>query len=103
MSLFHPVLEGERGSLAVQDSGESGADQREHIAVQPVTAEVRARYGGFRSEQLQARMLADRGFQRASSGGGGAPRGYGGGAVGGLAVDGDTAGANGIVIVELFG
>ncbi|WP_345656874.1 HIT family protein [Streptomyces siamensis] len=30
-----------------------------HIAVQPVTAEVRARYGGLRSEQLQARMLAD--------------------------------------------
>ncbi|WP_407562879.1 hypothetical protein [Streptomyces sp. 184] len=28
-----------------------------HIAVQPVTAEVRARYGGLRSEQLQARML----------------------------------------------
>lgn len=30
-----------------------------HIAVQPVTAEVRARYGGLRSEQLQTRMLAD--------------------------------------------
>ncbi|MEV8022350.1 hypothetical protein AB0O76_39830 [Streptomyces sp. NPDC086554] len=30
-----------------------------HIAVQPVTAEVWARYGGLRSEQLQARMLAD--------------------------------------------
>jgi diadenosine tetraphosphate (Ap4A) HIT family hydrolase len=29
-----------------------------HIAVQPVTAEVVARYGGLRSEQLQARMLA---------------------------------------------
>jgi ATP adenylyltransferase len=29
-----------------------------HIAVQPVTAAVVARYGGLRSEQLQARMLA---------------------------------------------
>ncbi|MCQ8193724.1 hypothetical protein [Streptomyces rugosispiralis] len=38
-----------------------GRDMRKHlhIAVQPVTAEVRARYGGPRSEQLQARMLAD--------------------------------------------
>ncbi|MEU2288497.1 hypothetical protein ABZ614_42510 [Streptomyces sp. NPDC013178] len=27
--------------------------------VQPVTAEVRARYGGLRSERLQARMPAD--------------------------------------------
>ncbi|MBB4787541.1 hypothetical protein [Streptomyces rapamycinicus] len=38
-----------------------GLDARKHlhIAVQPVTAEVRARYGGLRSEQLQARMLAD--------------------------------------------
>ncbi|MEU2867210.1 HIT family protein [Streptomyces mirabilis] len=38
-----------------------GPDTRKHlhIAVQPVTAEVRARYGGLRSEQLQARMLAD--------------------------------------------
>jgi ATP adenylyltransferase len=29
-----------------------------HFAVQPVTAAVLARYGGLRSEQLQARMLA---------------------------------------------
>ena len=29
-----------------------------HFAVQPVTAAVVARYGGLRSEQLQARMLA---------------------------------------------
>jgi ATP adenylyltransferase len=29
-----------------------------HVAVQPVTAAVVARYGGLRSEQLQARMLA---------------------------------------------
>ncbi|MEW2811260.1 hypothetical protein AB0929_29855 [Streptomyces massasporeus] len=38
-----------------------GRDARKHlhIAVQPVTAEVRARYGGLRSEQLQARMLAE--------------------------------------------
>lgn len=38
-----------------------GRDTRKHlhIAVQPVTAEVRARYGGLRSEQLQARMMAD--------------------------------------------
>jgi len=37
-----------------------GADVRKHlhIAVQPVTADVVARYGGVRSEQLQARMLA---------------------------------------------
>ncbi|MFI6093198.1 hypothetical protein [Streptomyces sp. NPDC051218] len=30
-----------------------------HIAVQAVTVEVRARYDGLRSEQLQTRMLAD--------------------------------------------
>lgn len=38
-----------------------GLDARKHLhfAVQPVTAEVRARYGGLRSEQFQARMLAD--------------------------------------------
>lgn len=30
-----------------------------HIAVQQVTAAVRARYGGLRSERLQAQMLAD--------------------------------------------
>jgi len=30
-----------------------------HIAVQPVTAEVRARYGGLRSERLQVRMPAE--------------------------------------------
>jgi diadenosine tetraphosphate (Ap4A) HIT family hydrolase len=37
-----------------------GASARKHlhIAVQPVTAAVVARYGGLRSEQLQARMLA---------------------------------------------
>jgi ATP adenylyltransferase len=29
-----------------------------HIAVQPVTADVVARYGGLRSERLQARMMA---------------------------------------------
>ncbi|MEW2120981.1 hypothetical protein AB0945_38745 [Streptomyces sp. NPDC005474] len=36
-------------------------DARKHLhtAVQPVIAEVRARYGGLRSEQLQARMPAD--------------------------------------------
>jgi ATP adenylyltransferase len=38
-----------------------GADVRKHLhfAVQPVTTAVVARYGGLRSEQLQARMLAD--------------------------------------------
>jgi diadenosine tetraphosphate (Ap4A) HIT family hydrolase len=38
-----------------------GADARKHlhIAVQPVTAAVMARYGGARSEQLQALMLAN--------------------------------------------
>ncbi|MEV7869718.1 hypothetical protein AB0P17_27350 [Streptomyces sp. NPDC088124] len=38
-----------------------GRDARKHlhIAVQPVTAAVRARYGGLRSEQFQARMPAD--------------------------------------------
>jgi ATP adenylyltransferase len=37
-----------------------GAGVRKHLhtAVQPVTAAVMARYGGLRSEQLQARMLA---------------------------------------------
>jgi ATP adenylyltransferase len=37
-----------------------GASARKHLhfAVQPVTADVVARYGGLRSEQLQARMLA---------------------------------------------
>src|SRR6185369_11043752 len=36
-----------------------GARKHLHIAVQPVTTEVVARHGGLRSEQLQARMLAD--------------------------------------------
>jgi diadenosine tetraphosphate (Ap4A) HIT family hydrolase len=37
-----------------------GAGMRKHLhfAVQPVTAELVARYGGLRSEQLQARMMA---------------------------------------------
>jgi ATP adenylyltransferase len=37
-----------------------GASARKHlhVAVQPVTTAVVARYGGLRSEQLQARMLA---------------------------------------------
>ena len=35
-----------------------GVRKHLHIAVQPVTAAVVARYGGLRSEQLQARMLA---------------------------------------------
>jgi ATP adenylyltransferase len=37
-----------------------GRDERKHlhIAVQPVTTAVVARYGGLRSEQLQARMMA---------------------------------------------
>jgi diadenosine tetraphosphate (Ap4A) HIT family hydrolase len=37
-----------------------GASERKHlhVAVQPVTTAVVARYGGVRSEQLQARMLA---------------------------------------------
>jgi hypothetical protein len=35
-----------------------GARKHLHFAVQPVTAAVVARYGGLRSEQLQARMLA---------------------------------------------
>jgi ATP adenylyltransferase len=37
-----------------------GPDARKHlhIAVQPVTTALVARYGGARSEQLQARMLA---------------------------------------------
>jgi ATP adenylyltransferase len=36
----------------------AGARKHLHIAVQPVTADLVARYGGVRSEQLQARMLA---------------------------------------------
>jgi ATP adenylyltransferase len=36
----------------------AGVRKHLHIAVQPVTAAVVARYGGLRSEQLQARMLA---------------------------------------------
>ncbi|MEU8870427.1 hypothetical protein AB0D24_04540 [Streptomyces javensis] len=51
--------------------------------------------------------LGHGGFQRSSNGGGGAPRGYGGGAAGAFARDGEseegTAGANGLVIVELYG
>lgn len=35
-----------------------GTRKHLHIVVQPVTAAVVARYGGVRSEQLQARMLA---------------------------------------------
>lgn len=50
--------------------------------------------------------LGHGGFQR-SSNGGGAPRGYSGGAAGSFARDGErvegTAGANGLVIVELYG
>lgn len=51
--------------------------------------------------------LGHGGFQRSSNGGGGATRGYGSGAAGALArnnttVEG-TAGASGIVIVELYG
>lgn len=34
-----------------------GTRKHLHFAVQPVTAEVMARYGGLRSEQLQARMM----------------------------------------------
>jgi diadenosine tetraphosphate (Ap4A) HIT family hydrolase len=36
----------------------AGARKHLHFAVQPVTTAVLARYGGLRSEQLQARMLA---------------------------------------------
>ena len=36
----------------------AGTRKHLHIAVQPVTAAVVARYGGLRSGQLQARMLA---------------------------------------------
>lgn len=36
----------------------AGTRKHLHVAVQPVTADVVARYGGLRSEQLQARMLA---------------------------------------------
>lgn len=36
----------------------AGVRKHLHIAVQPVTAAVVARYGGLRSEQLQAQMLA---------------------------------------------
>jgi ATP adenylyltransferase len=36
-----------------------GVRKHLHFVVQPVTAAVIARYGGLRSEQLQARMLAD--------------------------------------------
>jgi ATP adenylyltransferase len=36
-----------------------GTRKHLHFAVQPVTAAVVARYGGLRSEQLQARMLAN--------------------------------------------
>jgi ATP adenylyltransferase len=36
----------------------AGARKHLHIAIQPVTTAVVARYGGLRSEQLQARMLA---------------------------------------------
>ncbi|WP_309317372.1 glycine-rich domain-containing protein [Streptomyces salinarius] len=51
--------------------------------------------------------LGHGGFQRASTGEGGAGRGYGGGASGAVARDGDsvsgTAGQDGVVIVWLFG
>lgn len=36
----------------------AGTRKHLHVAVQPVTTAVVARYGGVRSEQLQARMLA---------------------------------------------
>ncbi len=45
-----------------------GPDGRKHLhfAVQPVTADVVARYGGLRAEQLQARMLASGGRRDAA-------------------------------------
>ena len=36
----------------------TGTRKHLHFAVQPVTAELVARYKGLRSEQLQARMMA---------------------------------------------
>ncbi|MDX3367270.1 hypothetical protein PV387_14710, partial [Streptomyces sp. ME02-6987-2C] len=52
-------------------------------------------------------VLGHGGFQRASTGSGGAGRGWGGGAAGSCARDGDsvsgTAGQDGVVIVFLFG
>jgi len=47
----------EQTYLALWSHGAS-ARKHLHIAVQPVTTAVVARYGGMRSEQLQARMLA---------------------------------------------
>ena len=60
----------------------AGGRKHLHLAVRPVTADVVARYGGVRSEQLQARMLASVGepavadvkrfFEQAVSSSGGA-------------------------------
>jgi ATP adenylyltransferase len=47
----------EQTYLALWSHGAS-ARKHLHVAVQPVTTAVVARYGGMRSEQLQARMLA---------------------------------------------
>jgi len=45
------------GDVSLWSHG-AGTRKHLHIAVQPVTAAVVTRYGGLRSEQLQARMLA---------------------------------------------
>jgi diadenosine tetraphosphate (Ap4A) HIT family hydrolase len=52
-SLCHP----EQTYVCLWSHGQT-ARRHLHIAVQPVTAEVMAKYGGLRSEQLQARMMS---------------------------------------------
>jgi ATP adenylyltransferase len=51
------LCEPEQTYVCMWSHGEQ-ARKHLHFAVQPVTAAVVARYGGLRSEQLQARMLA---------------------------------------------
>ncbi|MEV6995890.1 hypothetical protein AB0N87_43400 [Streptomyces sp. NPDC093228] len=67
------------------------------------------RLSGFQGQSGEGgnSQLGQGGYQRSSSNPGGAPRGYGAGAAGALARAGDsvggTAGAGGIVIIELHG
>lgn len=68
---------------------------------------IRLSGGEGQSGQGGEARLGHGGYQRASTGVGGAPRGNGGGAAGALARDGDSTngapGANGIVMVQLWG
>lgn len=56
-SVVETLCRPEQTYVSLWSHGASGRKHL-HVAVQPVTTAVVARYGGVRSEQLQARMLA---------------------------------------------